>query len=525
MSDGYNFYKNSGVGMRVTILDEISRALLPQADTTTTVENFESLSGIDVSQDNALALTLMGDGFSVKEELALCVIQRIAGAVSVIGGVYIFWRAWYRRHCAFDRIMLGLSIHTVLWGIYNLWGTAAVPRDNTGIYGAAGNERTCTIQGFLFQITLCIPFYYVFLSCYSWVVIVQGNFDPARYEWIEKYIHFGVHVFPVASAIYLLTQDAFHANGQICWIASVPAGCGPNTDIECTVGPEDPEAMMFWFAGLPAIFFLLFPTLAMVGLVLVVWWKGRTGNIPSIITASMVAKQSVFYLGSLYWVYLPLIIYYGGVKKMCPRSFGKAVWVTTVSVSLGLWFAIVYQYFSSSGKEPSAFSCEDLGCGGCGEDPEGSKFSKRSTEPIDNAHSISHNDDDVEEGEVVFSADVVEELGVLNDIEDNNNNERSENFLRSGSNHSRSDHFSRRRDGSGKSLRSKSGRGGSKKRWSLNEHSTHGSRERFSFNIFDGTASSGKFAAFVFDGDSDDEEADLAEARHWAGCQKINSDR
>jgi len=524
MSDGYNFYKHSDAGMRVTILDNLSRALLPHGDTT--------ISSIDtyVSQDNALALPLMGDGFSVQQQKALCIIQRIAGTVSVLGGMYIFWRAWYRRHCAFDRIMLGLSIHTILWGIYHMWGTSAVPEDNTGIYGAAGTNRTCTIQGFLFQITMIIPFYYVFLSCYSWVVIVQGNFDPARYEWIEKYIHFGVHVFPVASAIYLLTQDAFHANGHICWIASIPAGCGPNTNIECTVGPEDPVSTMFWFAGLPALFFLMFPTLTMIGLVLVVYWKGRTGNIPSVITASMVAKQSVLYLGSLYWVYIPLVVYYGGIQKISSRSFGTAVWVTTVSVSLGLWFAIVYQYFSSSGKEPSAFSCEDLGCGGCGGDleiPDGSKLSKRSTgvvtEPI--VEDGLDIDDDIE-GEVIFTMDVVEEVDVLNDLHNNapDRSEKLNDLMYNTSSHSRTDPF-RRRDGSGKSIRSRSGRGGSKKRWSLNEHNGQGSRERFSFNIFDGTASSGKFAAFIFDGDSDDEEADMAEDRHWEGCQNINSDR
>ena len=43
--------------------------------------------------------------------IALSVIQRISGALSLLGGIYIFLRAWKRKHCAFDRIMLGKCIN------------------------------------------------------------------------------------------------------------------------------------------------------------------------------------------------------------------------------------------------------------------------------------------------------------------------------------------------------------------------------------------------------------------------------
>ncbi len=42
---------------------------------------------------------------------ALCVIQRISGGLSLLGGLYIFSRAWQRKHCAFHRIMLGKTYH------------------------------------------------------------------------------------------------------------------------------------------------------------------------------------------------------------------------------------------------------------------------------------------------------------------------------------------------------------------------------------------------------------------------------
>lgn len=47
-------------------------------------------------------------------------------------------------------------------------------------------------------------------------------------------------------------------------------------------------------------------------------------------------------------------------------------------------------------------------------------------------------------------------------------------------------------------------------------------RQSFSFHIFDGTASSkSQWAEFIFEGDESDEENDLEETRHWAGCQDM----
>lgn len=391
-----------------------------------------------------------------------------------------------------------------------------MPIGTPDVDGAHGNSTTCTIQGFLFQITMTIPFYYVFLSCYSWAVIVQGTFDPARYEWIEKYIHVGVHIFPLGSAIYLQTIEAFNPNGLHCWIASIPAGCGEGSGIECTRGPQNPDRIKLLYAGIPAIFLLAFPTILMTALVIVVYRKQRKGSIPPVITASMVARQSVIYLGSLYWVYLPLFVFNGVIVYNHSSSFGFAfaVWVSSASVSLGLWFAMVYKYFSSSGKkEPSAFSCEDLcDCGGGSTVPNPNKLSTithRSTGITTTAGIVADDDD---EGADVFDANNT-----------STSNHSGSNGLQEGS--------------SSRSLRSKK----SGQRWNLNTNavgvavgvgvghhhtpaSSRATQQRFSFNIFDGTASSGKYAAFIFDGDSEDEEKDGAESRLWAGCQNIIND-
>lgn len=412
--------------------------------------------------------------------LSLSVLQRLAGTLSLLGGLYIFLRAWKRRHCAFDRIMMGLSCHTMLWGIYHMWGTAAIPAGTPGVYGAKGTTATCDIQGFLLQISMVVPFYYVFLSLYSWVVVLHGNFDPAKYEWIEKYIHVGVHIFPIASAIYLLTIESFNSNGLHCWIASIPSGCGEESGIECTRGPQNPHLILWVFGGIPATFFLLFPTVVMVTLTYCVYLRQRKpeGEILYVIPASMVAKQSAIYLGSLYWVYVPLFVYSGFNYSGQEKSYWLCLLANLISTSMGIWFAIVYWYFSTE---------ENTGNG---------------------------TDDDV--GTKNCNKDAID-LDKTSNANSGNEEEKSEDFatLTRANSRSRWSSTNATTMMAGSNTTMASGR--SSRRLSR-------ASKRFSFNIFDGTASSGMFSAFVFEGDSEDEDLDAAESRQWEHCQNLNND-
>ncbi len=65
--------------------------------------------------------------------VSLSVAQRIAGALSLLGGLYIFLRAWKRRHGAFDRIMMGKKVWVfLLLGIRrNCANKTATPNTNS----------------------------------------------------------------------------------------------------------------------------------------------------------------------------------------------------------------------------------------------------------------------------------------------------------------------------------------------------------------------------------------------------------
>jgi len=270
----------------------------------------------------------------------------------------------------------------------------------------------------------------------------------------------GVHIFPLGSAIYLLEVDGLNSNGLYCWIASLPHGCGDDSGIECTRGPQNPRMMLWIFAVMPAVFFLVFPTIIMVTLTLSVYLREKNGNNHCEIPPVMVAKQSAVYLGSLYWVYLPLFVYSGLYYFQHIKSFAVAMWVSIISVSLGLWFAIVYWYFTT---DDSTYACE-----GC-----------------DGANNVGPSTTDA---------------AVSGQLSDNTEKNDKAGELPPPMGGKKKSYINAK---SSKALRGRQSR-------------------RISFNIFDGTPSGGEFSSFIFHGDSDDEEKDMAESKQWEMCQEMN---
>jgi len=211
----------------------------------------------------------LADVYTPREESIISWTARVAGIISCLGGCWMFAVAWKRRRVnTFHRLMLVLSLHLLVFSFWNVYGTAAVPVDTPDTYGAYGNTATCTAQGFFTYISaFSVYLYYAFLSVYSWSVIVYGNFNPKKYSKIESYIHVVVHVFPIASALYLVFIDAFNSGGLTCFIASIPFGCGDESGIECTRGPQNITQVIWFTTGIPTLFTILFPTLVMLALV------------------------------------------------------------------------------------------------------------------------------------------------------------------------------------------------------------------------------------------------------------------
>jgi hypothetical protein len=215
-------------------------------------------------------IVTMSDTFTEQQILVLAILPRIGATISLFSSLYIVITVLCSPHYrsrVYHRIMLGTALNIMLWSVPNLWGSAAVPEgtSSVGSWGK-GTTASCSASGFLLQLgTYAVPSYYVVLSFYSFTAVCN-NFQLEKYKWIERWIHVGVHIYPIASAIYLLTIDAFNFSGTQCWIASVPLGCGERSDEVCTQGPQDIGRVQWLFAGIPAMILVIVPTFMMIAL-------------------------------------------------------------------------------------------------------------------------------------------------------------------------------------------------------------------------------------------------------------------
>ena len=383
-----------------------------------------------------------------------------------------------------------------MWSPWIIYGVAAMPVETPDVIGAYGTIGTCTTQGIFNQLSTAIPTYYVALSGFSWIVVVYGNFDPQKYAWIEKYIHIGVNLWAIGSASLLAAIEAFNPSEgwQSCYIGAVPMGCGDKSGTPCTRGPQYIDQILAVFVGLPVLVIMLVPTVVMAALACYLHCRNRndTSEEGNVITVKAVTKQSAVYLGTLYFIYTPGLImssmgnFFGEEKNIYLSCFG-----TVISVSLGLWFAIAYRYFSA----PSVSGGNGI-IGGSAR-RRGSKMLKprnslwgSCSKPFSIAEKSEHpslpgmvpcerpstSDTSVMQDETPTELCFSEATpSTTNDVKDCQND----------------------------------------------KHPSSEFRKSFSFNIFDGTApSQSQWAEFIYEGDESDEEADLEETRYWAGCQQ-----
>jgi hypothetical protein len=211
----------------------------------------------------------------------------------------------------------GMSFYLFLVGICFLIGTAAIPVSDDNAIGNIGTITTCTIQGFLIQLGSIISIlYYCCFSLYSYVGVIN-NFQVAKIKWIEKYIHIGVHIFPLSSAIYLTYKEAFNNTGiGYCHIQSSALGCAGRfepkqdendtdiDDIKCDRGPEGYEYIVLILWSLPLFLCLFCTTSTMI----ILYLKVRQKQDQIYINSNTVAYQSIVYLSALYATLLPLLV-------------------------------------------------------------------------------------------------------------------------------------------------------------------------------------------------------------------------
>lgn len=350
-----------------------------------------------------------------------------------------------------------MGIHLTIFGVANTIGAAAVPSTTTNAVGNIGSIATCTLQGFLIYVTfLTACSYYVSFSFFSYVGTINNFEHAASIEWR---IHIFVHVYPVISGVYNITQEVFNNSGfGYCFLEVDPIGCGvgdPDEEgfVPCERGPASQREVgligLFWTVFLFII--MLTPTAVMTTLYFKV--KANQSTIP--IPAKEVAKQSAAYL---------LVLYAGIFPSALVHSleFSDS---SSLNVTVHLFSDIMFMLF---GLLSIMFYL------------------------------------------YITTGDWVAEVDVEVEDDESEVPDQSTDFIFGQLGKA----LKREGTGSGDIVdKPKSVRQGQRKSISRRQSS------RFSFNIFDGTNAAGQFADFIFDGDSADLRADHAETEKWNAVQ------
>ena len=356
-----------------------------------------------------------------------------------------------------------MSFHLYIGSMFLIYGENAIPNH------ANGTITTCTIQGFFLYTSFTTSIlYYCCFSFYS-LVGVLNNFNKSKIIWIEKYIHFGVHLYPICSSIYLLKLKAFNNIGfGYCLTGSDPYECQiPDSTIPCTRGPSNTTEFLimnlFWL--IPFLIELFVPTLIMIILYFMVYKKNQRqrqqqqehqGQDKLIhIESKDIAKQSLIYVFVIYWTIIPFIIQQILLfidDGSDPYSLFHYVLFCNINFALfGLWTLFTYLYFSI--------------------DIRNNKKNNNNSNIL-----IFTSSEMVTTTRTTATTRIESTLSSPQQDEGGGGGERSR---------------SRSRSRSGK----------------------------YSFNIFDGTNASGEFAAFIHDGDSDDEKVDNEQTNQWDTIQ------
>jgi hypothetical protein len=124
-----------------------------------------------------------------------------------------------RRRQVVHHIILGLSLHDLIYAIAMFLGTWPIPRGTPNVYLASGTDQTCTAQAFFQQVAIACPLYstalaiyYLFVGSYGW-----KEHKLKKYEFVL--FHFIPNAVGFATAIVGLAKRDYGNATLWCWIA------------------------------------------------------------------------------------------------------------------------------------------------------------------------------------------------------------------------------------------------------------------------------------------------------------------
>ena len=144
---------------------------------------------------------------------ALAIIPKVASVPSLLGSGYILRHVLgdpKRKRRVQGRLLCGLTVCDIISSTCSFLSTWPIPADSAGpVWGASGNDATCSAQGFLVQLTVAGSCYNAGLALYYFLAVVHG-WSEDRCKKLEPYLHAFAWVYGLTTAIVGLALGAYH---------------------------------------------------------------------------------------------------------------------------------------------------------------------------------------------------------------------------------------------------------------------------------------------------------------------------
>jgi hypothetical protein len=197
----------------------------------------------------------MSSIYSYNQQKALFWVPKLPGLVSIACSSLCIYHLLLDRkkrlNKVYGRLWLGISLTNILVAFMAIVASLATPKD-TGIYGAFGNETSCS--------AMAATFSFVFVVCmgYNGALAVFYNIS-IHTKWtgrvfsrrVEPWLHIVPVVYALTGAIVGLSTNMFATHDMFlyCWAAPAPYGCRYEDDESCVDG-NNLRAVFVFVAGL-----------------------------------------------------------------------------------------------------------------------------------------------------------------------------------------------------------------------------------------------------------------------------------
>jgi hypothetical protein len=113
------------------------------------------------------------------------------------------------KKIVYHRLMFGMSVMDIIHSATQVCSSFPMPLGTKHVYGAIGNDATCTVQGFFGIVGGSVPMYNCALSLYYVLTIKYDVKESVMSKTFEPLSHVIIILYPLSLAIVALAYDVY----------------------------------------------------------------------------------------------------------------------------------------------------------------------------------------------------------------------------------------------------------------------------------------------------------------------------